>query len=173
MCSGRYSFCQVSVKETYANAIADFLLEEGLATASLRPIAKAAGTSDRMLIYHFGDKAGVLQAGLDVVVDRNMAILEAALPPDPLPATQIMMLMEQALQSPAFQSAYAVFFELAAMSLRGDENARVIGQRIAEHLHGWLAARLTEPDRAGELLAAIDGWAVLSAVGLDLPFPTG
>jgi AcrR family transcriptional regulator len=34
----------------------------GLAGASLRPLAKAAGTSDRMLIYHFGTKAALLTA---------------------------------------------------------------------------------------------------------------
>ena len=36
--------------------LAEHVLKNGLNNASLRPMAKAAGTSDRMLIYHFGSK---------------------------------------------------------------------------------------------------------------------
>ena len=36
--------------------LADHVLADGLLHASLRPLAKAVGTSDRMLLYYFKDK---------------------------------------------------------------------------------------------------------------------
>jgi AcrR family transcriptional regulator len=35
--------------------LTDYVLAEGLSAASLRPLAKAAGTSDRLLLYYFND----------------------------------------------------------------------------------------------------------------------
>ena len=173
MCSGRYIRRQVATREKYSEALADWVLAHGLAGASLRPMAKTAGTSDRMLVYHFGGKAGVLRAALDVIAARNMDSLDAALPEQAMPAETLMPLIGAAMSGELFRPSLAVFFELAAMSLRGDADARAVGHRIASHFHAWLAARLTEPERAGELLGAIEGWGVLTAVGLDLPFPSG
>lgn len=136
-------------------------------------MAKAAGTSDRMLVYHFQTKAGAVRAALDVIAARNIAALDAALPPRPLAAAALLPRIGHAMRAELFQDSMAVFFELAARALRGDEDARTVGGRIASHFRDWLAARLLEPERAGELLAAIEGWGVLRAVGLDLPFPSG
>jgi len=44
------------------------VLEHGLIGLSLRPLAAALGTSDRMLLYHFRDKDG---AEVDVVLERG------------------------------------------------------------------------------------------------------
>lgn len=157
----------------YTSALADYVLAHGVAGSSLRPMAKAAGTSDRMLVYHYGSKAGVMAAALSEITERNSATLDGALPPSPLPANQLMPMIGMAMSSPLFHQSIAVFLELAALSQRGDEAAKTIGFSIASHFHDWLAARLAEPERAGELLGAIEGWAILSAVGLDVSFPSG
>ena len=136
-------------------------------------MAKAAETSDRMLLYHFKSKAGVMEAALEEIARRNSQALDQALPPEPLRAMQLMPMIGAVMQSGAFGPSIAVFLELASLSLRGDDMARRVGYVIAVHFQQWLAARLTEPDRATELLAAIEGWGVLTAVGLDAPFPTG
>ena len=136
-------------------------------------MAKAAGTSDRMLVYHFGSKAGVISAALGVIAARTMQALDTALPVQRLPAETLMTRLGEAMQDDGFRRPLAVFYELAALSLRGDETARGVGGRIAAHFQSWLAARLDAPERAGELLAAVEGWGVLTAVGLDLPFPSG
>lgn len=160
-------------KVKYTDALADHVLANGIAGSSLRPLAKSAGTSDRMLVYHYGSKAGVMQAALEEIATRNMTALEAALPPVPLPAVQLMQMLGVAMESGLFDQPIAVFLELASNALRGDETAKTIGQRIAYHFRDWIAARLTEPDRALELLASIEGWGVLNALGLDVPFPSG
>src|SRR3954447_26012850 len=43
-------------RESVANAATDYVLEHGLIGLSLRPLAAALGTSDRMLLYHFEGK---------------------------------------------------------------------------------------------------------------------
>ena len=163
----------METRDRYAEALADYVLAHGLAASSLRPMAKAAGTSDRMLVYHFRSKAGVLRAALGVIAARTMLTLDAALPVHRQPTATLMTQLGEAMQGDAFRQSLAVFYELAALSLRGDEVARDVGGRIAAHFQDWLAVRLTEPERAGELLASIEGWGVLTAVGLDLPFPKG
>ena len=47
-------------KETLLPLLAGHVLAHGLGEASLRPLAKAAGTSDRMLLYHFGTKEALI-----------------------------------------------------------------------------------------------------------------
>ena len=63
------------------DAMADHVLGHGLNTASLRPLAQAAGTSDRMLIYHFGSKDALIAALLEHLAARMAAGLSSALPP--------------------------------------------------------------------------------------------
>ena len=54
-------------KETLLPLLAAHVIEHGLGGASLRPLAKAAGTSDRMLIYHFGDKETLVRDLLEYI----------------------------------------------------------------------------------------------------------
>lgn len=184
MRSGRYNRRQVTkpnpqsndtsaTRDAHTEALADYVLAHGIAGSSLRPMAKAAGTSDRMLLYHFGSKAGVMEAALRLIVERNSAALDGALPPFPMPAEQLMPMIGMAMAGPLFDQSIAVFLELASLSKRGDKTAKAMGFGIASHFHGWLAARLTQPERAGELLCAVEGWALLTAVGLDVAFPSG
>ena len=45
----------------------DYFLEHGVAELSLRPLAQEIGTSARMVVYHFGSKAGLITAVMDEV----------------------------------------------------------------------------------------------------------
>ncbi len=163
----------MSVKDTYTDAVAGFILEHGLGAVSLRPMAKAAGTSDRMLVYHFGSKAGAIEAGLTRIAERGIEALEALLPPGPRPATELMPMLEGIMRTGAFDASVALLLEVTALSLRGDAPSKLIANRLASDFRDWLAARLTEPERAAELLRGIEGWGVLRGCGLDAPFPTG
>ena len=66
-------------RQALAEAATDYVLEHGLLDLSLRPLAKALGTSDRMLLYHFRDKPDIVATVLRVSNDRSVsAILEMA-----------------------------------------------------------------------------------------------
>ena len=56
---------------------ADYVLERGLAGLSLRPLAKALGTSTRMLLYDFGSKEQLIHEILAEIRRREESLLEA------------------------------------------------------------------------------------------------
>jgi AcrR family transcriptional regulator len=56
---------------------ADYVLEQGLAGLSLRPLAKALGTSPRMLLYDFESKDRLIHEVLAEIRRREASLLEA------------------------------------------------------------------------------------------------
>jgi AcrR family transcriptional regulator len=56
---------------------ADYVLEHGLADLSLRPLAKALGTSPRMLLYDFGSKDRLVHEILAEIRRRERSLLES------------------------------------------------------------------------------------------------
>ena len=62
-------------REVLAEAATDYVLEHGLLDLSLRPLAAALGTSDRMLLYHFSDKNDLVATVLRVSNDRSVAAI--------------------------------------------------------------------------------------------------
>ena len=57
-------------KQEILDATIVYLLKHGLADLSLRPLAAAAGTSARLLIYHFGSREQLLAEVLDALHSR-------------------------------------------------------------------------------------------------------
>jgi AcrR family transcriptional regulator len=153
--------------------MADHVLEAGLAGASLRPLAKAAGTSDRMLLYYFASKDEILAETLGRIAARLSDRLAEALPdPAPgaarLPPDRLLAQLATVLGTPALQPYMRVWLELAAASARGQEPHRSIAGAIADGFLAWIAARLPPagaPGDAARLLALIEGLALLDALG--------
>jgi AcrR family transcriptional regulator len=66
-------------KAALLDALVEHLLGEGVADASLRPVANAVGTSARMLLYHFRTKEDLVDAALREVRAREQAMLLRAI----------------------------------------------------------------------------------------------
>jgi AcrR family transcriptional regulator len=60
-------------KQELLDAALTYLLEHGVANASLRPLAEAIGTSPRMLMFHFKSKEGLIRDVLDELNTRLLA----------------------------------------------------------------------------------------------------
>jgi AcrR family transcriptional regulator len=154
--------------------IADHLLEHGLSGASLRPMAAAAGTSDRMLLYYFPDREAVLTAALELVAAQMASGLEAAVPGGPLPFADLLRRLRTATRTPAFGRYMQLWLEVAARAARDEPPYRVIGETIGRGFLAWAAARLEvthegeKEARAALLLATLDGLALLDSVGLSI-----
>ena len=56
--------------------ITAYVVEHGLTDLSLRPLAKAVGSSPRMLLYHFGSKEAIVTAVLAGVRQRQLVIFD-------------------------------------------------------------------------------------------------
>ena len=55
---------------------AEYVLEHGLADLSLRPLAKALGTSPRMLLYDFGSKERLIHEILAEIRRHETSLLD-------------------------------------------------------------------------------------------------
>jgi AcrR family transcriptional regulator len=66
-----------AIRNRLTRKAASYLLEHGVADLSLRPLAKALGTSARMLIYHFGSREALILAALAEINTRQDARISA------------------------------------------------------------------------------------------------
>src|SRR4051794_41529852 len=63
-------------REDLLERVTEHVLQHGLIGLSLRPVAAAVGTSDRMLIYHFGSRDALVSAV--VARSTDLAVREVA-----------------------------------------------------------------------------------------------
>ena len=161
-----------SRREQLIERLANHLLDSGLASASLRPMAAAAGTSDRMLLYYFETREALLTAVLEHVAKQMATLLEAAVPPQPLPYPVLLRRLRSALGAPALGRYMQLWLEIAARAARGEAPYPTIGTAIGDAFLGWAEARLAIDAPADAravsalLLATLDGLALLDCVGL-------
>jgi AcrR family transcriptional regulator len=140
-----------------------YVLDEGLLGLSLRPLAAALGTSDRMLIYHFGSKDALVA---DVLL-RASERLVAALPADPPVHSPGDMVRHawHTVTAPAAAATTRLYLELCVLALREPGRWIAAQQRIRQPWLDLLRAGLTaldvpEPDvpaLADLILDAVDG----------------
>jgi len=158
-------------KESLLPLLARHVLAHGLGQASLRPLAKAAGTSDRMLIYHFGTKEALLADLLGFVADTYAQALDAALGGERAGTRgQALARILAHAQSEAMQPFMALWWEIVAGAARGLTGFAPAAQAIMSELLGWLETQMPEGDpdpRGGAryLLTLIEGTLMLDAVG--------
>ena len=154
------------------DAMADHLLEHGLAASPLRALAAAASTSDRMLLYYFADKDELLTALLEHVAARLATLLDAGDGGEPRPYATLLAQLWSSARAPAFRPFMLLFLELAAAAGRGNEPHRTAAGRIARGFAGWIAERLDDGDgerhpRAALLLATLDGLFLMHSAGCE------
>ena len=144
------------------------LLATGLGQTSLRQLAAAAGTSDRMLLYYFADKSEVLQATLAAIAQGMNEQLAVAMPEDA--ALQPAELIGRALaitSSGAFRPYMHLWIEIVAAAARQEEPFAGIAKAISSGFLHWIEVRLA-PDitvdrkhMAALVFSIIDGFTLL------------
>lgn len=153
--------------------LADYVLAEGLAAASLRPLAGAAGLSDRMLLYYFKDKQEVIAAVLERIAARLTSLLNAAVHPEPLPFEELRRRLPRLVLADALWPYLRLWLEIAALAARNDPVFRAVGEQIARGFLLWAEGQLdsaTPAERrtdAVRLMIQIEGMALLKSVGLE------
>jgi AcrR family transcriptional regulator len=152
--------------------VADHVLAQGIATASLRPMAAAAGVSDRMLLYYFKDKGELVAAALAELMGRLQGELEAALPPARLAPEPLAKALFELATGEALWPYMRLWLEIAALAARGDPLCRPVGEAIARGMIAWLIERLdvASPSdaeaQALDLVIGLEGRLVLHSVGV-------
>jgi len=131
-------------REELAEAATDYALEHGLIGLSLRPLAHALGTSDRMLLYHFGDKDDLVATILRTTVARSAQGIRE------LPASRdlrsAVLELWRAVTTGPQERCQRLYVEAAALGLFGREPyATTVRETNAE----WVAAVSSHFERAG------------------------
>lgn len=109
--------------------------EQGLANCSLREIADAIGSSHRMLLYHFGSRAGLLRE----IVARNEAeerAIAQAYAAEQLTPAEALARTWQRLRKPSRAGEERLFFELAAMAMYRTPGTEAVADDMVDR---WIA----------------------------------
>lgn len=158
-------------RQAWLDGMAQHVLSHGLTHASLRPLAQAVGTSDRMLIYHFGSKDGVIGALLRHLAGGFVAGLEAALPPGRAASVPVCLAEVVALlRDPGMAGYGRVWLDILSAAAGGGAAHRQAGQEIMAGFAAWLEGRLPEgteypAEVAAALLTLLEGVIVMDSVG--------
>jgi AcrR family transcriptional regulator len=153
--------------------LADHVLAHGLVASSLRPLAKAAGTSDRMLLYYFADKAEIISATLARIAERMTNALAVHTAPKPLPLDALIAHLSAIVLRAEFWPYMCVWLELASRAGRDDPDYTQVAAQIGEGFLAWGAMQLDAPDDearardAARLLVVIEGMVLVKAIGLS------
>jgi AcrR family transcriptional regulator len=133
----------------------------GLGERSLRDLAAAVGTSHRMLIHHFGSRAGLLLAVVDEVerAERARAV-EATQSQRDGPTT--FRDSWQRLADRSFGGRERLFFECYARALQGEEP---FAQMLPGAVDDWVVAITAAQVAVG---VPVDTASVNSRIGLAL-----
>lgn len=158
-----------SRRDELAEAATDYVLRRGLIGLSLRPLAAELGTSDRMLLYHFGTRDELVAAVLHVSNARSVAEIER-LPPSADVRTAVVDLW-QAMRTSTLSRCQRMYVEAAALGLFGKEPYASV---VREANRVWVRAVSTHfadsgvpSDAAERVTALLD--AAFSGFMLDLP----
>lgn len=103
----------------------DYFAEHGVRDTSLRTLASAIGTSQRMLHYHFGSREDLLVAIIEAVIEADAATLTElfANEPDPFEAGR----ENWHITAGHAQTFGALYFELSSHAMYGKAYAADLG----------------------------------------------
>ncbi|MET0838962.1 MAG: TetR/AcrR family transcriptional regulator [Marmoricola sp.] len=146
-------------REVLAEQATDYVLEHGLIDLSLRPLAAALGTSDRMLLYHFQDKNDLVATVLNISNERSVQGIRELAPSRDV--RQAVIDLWGAVSTPEQARCGRLYVEAAALGVLGAEPfASVVSganqvwlQTLADHLVAS-GLRASDAGRAARLVEA-------------------
>jgi AcrR family transcriptional regulator len=116
-----------------------YLADAGVGDRSLRQIATGAGTSHRMLIYHFGTRDALLVEVVRAVEERQRVALAELKSRTP---RELALEFWERLADPALAPYERLFFELYGAALNGQESVAPVlgyGEAGGGIVTSWLA----------------------------------
>jgi AcrR family transcriptional regulator len=123
------------------DAIVAYIAKKGVAELSLRPLAKAVGSSPRVLLYYFGSKEKLLAAAIKRLRERQRASfgkMREARYEQPSDACRAIWRL---MSAPEGEAAFRLSLETYAMALR---HPKRFGHFLESSVEDWLEF-LSEP----------------------------
>jgi AcrR family transcriptional regulator len=125
--------------------IMEYAARDGLADRSLREIATGAGTSHRMLLYHFGSREGLLAAVVGAMEAQQRTTM-AALAESATTPGELMSGIWQQVSSPEVRPFVRLFFEVFALATTAEPGAAQLLPGLTET---WLDDATAVAERLG------------------------
>lgn len=149
-----------------------YALEHGLADLSLRPLARATGTSPRVLLYLFGSKDELVAEILARAREEQRALVAAVLDAPAPAGDRFAVLVDRLwewLAAPAQRATIRLFFEAYARSLRPEPGpwANFAADSVGDWLELLVAAQSPAAEETARLRATRT-LALLRGLLLDL-----
>jgi len=107
-------------RDELLEATVRYLLENGIAELSLRPLASAIGSKARLLVYHFGSKEQLLVEAMGLIRSRARQIVETMMAEQPANADlgDLVRALWKWSASARNRSYLRLFFEMHGLSLQ-------------------------------------------------------
>ncbi|GAA1971556.1 TetR/AcrR family transcriptional regulator [Nocardioides panacihumi] len=160
----------MSRRDELLDLVTDHVLEHGLIGLTLRPVAAAVGTSDRMLLYHFGSRDDLVTAVVTRAEERAVAGIDALPAADGVRAG--VNRLWEAYQSDPLHGCLDIYVQAAATGLIGQEPyrsaVRESNKRWIRALQAYLVRCGAAEDRVERIVTLIDS----SLFGFQLDLAT-
>jgi AcrR family transcriptional regulator len=159
-----------SSRERLVDSVIEHFTADGLADQSLRRIARAVGTSHRMLLYHFGSKDELLLEVVRAVEARTRARFGAIAEDADAETDELVRRMWAAVADPVLADLERLFFALYGRALQRDDSMLPL---LEDDVERWLDANAARSARHGipadvARIHARLGLAVIRGLLLDL-----
>lgn len=145
-------------REELLEGAVDYALEHGIGTLTLRPLAQALGTSDRMLVYHFADKDQLVTAVLERAYERWFEELASRPRRARTPRGAVLDLWG-ALTDPVLAPCQRLYLEVAALSMFDPGRYREVNETMTGRWHreivAWLVGGGADPRRATDMASVV------------------
>jgi AcrR family transcriptional regulator len=155
-------------RDDLLDRVTDHVLAHGLIGLSLRPVAAAVGTSDRMLIYHFTSRDALVSAVVARTTERAVAEVESL--PGASSVRSGVNKLWAAYQTQPLSRCLDVYCQAAATGLIGREpylsDARASNEAWAGALRDYFARCGAPPRRVARIVTLVDS--ALYGFHLDL-----
>ncbi|UDY22864.1 TetR/AcrR family transcriptional regulator [Nocardioides sp. Kera G14] len=148
----------MSRRDELLDQVTDHVLAHGLIGLTLRPLAAAIGTSDRMLIYHFGSRDQLVTDVVTRSCERARAMIDGLPVADGVGAA-VNRLWLAYQREPLFGCLH-VYVQAAATGLIGEEPyraaVRASNEIWVETLRAYLVRSGAQEDRAPRIVRMVD-----------------
>lgn len=139
-----------------------YLLTHGLLSVSLRPLAKALNTSDRMLLHYFSSKEALLNESLIYIANQFVVEMNKQ-EVGKLHQAALIAQMGVIIQTDLFNQYMRLWLEILLSSLNSERTYGHLGGDFLDIYHAWIKSHLIiendeqEQREISQTLAIIEG----------------
>ena len=158
-------------KNDYLVEISKFMLIHGISSCSLKKMAEAASTSDRMLMHYFKDKDEIVLLALKRISQDMFQLLDHG-PKHEFAFEEFVPFLIQSIKNTQYKPYFDIWFELVHLASNGKEPYRAISEEIGKTYWHWIlssskpAANEDKERMASLLFAFIEGCVLLCKMGM-------